>query len=227
MARDSSRARDLREACVVEALAIIERSGIEALSLREVARRLGVSHQAPYKHYPSRDHLLAEVVARAFAAFAVHLERRPRSPDPHEDLAAMGRAYLAYALANPLSYRLMFGTPLPEPTRHPEMMHRAQHAFAMLREGIARLRFAAPHRPVGPPPELDALFVWATVHGLASVLQTSALGTLALPDGTLDALVPHALGRLSLALDGDPDRRAAPHVQPADRSCALPDEGEP
>ncbi|MFX4450801.1 TetR/AcrR family transcriptional regulator, partial [Acinetobacter baumannii] len=52
------------------------------LSLRDVARRLGVSHQAPYKHFPSRDHILAEVVGRAYASFAAHLEKRPRSDDP-------------------------------------------------------------------------------------------------------------------------------------------------
>ena len=57
----------MREACVEEALAIVGEAGLEALSLREVARRLHVSHQAPYKHFPSRDHILAEVVGRAFA----------------------------------------------------------------------------------------------------------------------------------------------------------------
>jgi len=58
---------DLRERCVTEALAIIQEQGVEQLSLRDVARRLGVSHQAPYKHYANRDALLAEVVARELA----------------------------------------------------------------------------------------------------------------------------------------------------------------
>ncbi|MCG8692745.1 MAG: TetR/AcrR family transcriptional regulator, partial [Minwuiales bacterium] len=66
--------KDLREACVREALAIIDTSGVEELSLREVARRLGVSHQAPYRHFPSRDHILAEIVTRAFESFARYLD---------------------------------------------------------------------------------------------------------------------------------------------------------
>ena len=66
MAERSSKSGDLREACVKEALAIIAEGGIDSLSLRDVARRLGVSHQAPYKHFPSRDHILAEVVGRRF-----------------------------------------------------------------------------------------------------------------------------------------------------------------
>jgi AcrR family transcriptional regulator len=97
-----------------------------------VARRLGVSHQAPYKHYPSRDHLLAEVVRRAFAAFADHLDARPREADAFADLHAMGRAYLDFALRHPLHYRLIFGTPLPDAEAHPEMMSRGRHAFALL-----------------------------------------------------------------------------------------------
>ena len=56
---------DLKEACVVAAQEVIAERGVENLSLREVSRKLGVSHQAPYKHYPSRDHLLAEPVYRS------------------------------------------------------------------------------------------------------------------------------------------------------------------
>jgi AcrR family transcriptional regulator len=107
MPRQSHPAVDVREACIHEALAIIVARGIGArgigaLSLREVARRLGISHQAPCKRYPSRDHLLAEVMRRAFA-----------------DLHAMGQAYLDYALRHPLQYRLIFGTPCPMPRRPP------------------------------------------------------------------------------------------------------------
>ena len=149
------------------ARAIIAEHGVEGLSLREVARRLGVSHQAPYKHYPSRDHLLAEVIARAYAAFAAHLDARPHHDDPHADLHAMGEAYLSYALSHPLEYRLMFGTPLPDPAAHPDMMRQSRHAFALLRDAIARLdRPEAGHAA----PELDAMYVWATVHGLASLI---------------------------------------------------------
>ena len=64
VAKPSPRSGNLREACIAEAFRIIEDAGLEALSLREVARRLGVSHQAPYKHFPSRDHIVAEILAQ-------------------------------------------------------------------------------------------------------------------------------------------------------------------
>jgi hypothetical protein len=77
--RPRHRALELRDACIVAAQEVIAERGVENLSLREVARKLGVSHQAPYKHYPSRDHLLAEVMRRCFQRFAAHLDARPAS----------------------------------------------------------------------------------------------------------------------------------------------------
>ncbi len=192
--------RTLREACLDEAVAIIAESGIESLSLRDVARRLGVSHQAPYKHFPSRDHLLAEVVRSAFDTFAAHLDARPRGATAEADLAALGQAYLAYALAHPLAYRLMFGTRLPDVAAHPAMLHSARHAFALLREALGRMRAEQGARPEPGAMELDALFIWTSLHGLASALQTSAMATLALPPAVLAATLSHTLQRIGAAL---------------------------
>lgn len=200
MARQSDPPRELREACIDEALAIIGQRGVEALSLREVARRLGVSHQAPYRHYPSRDHLLAEVVRRAFAAFADHLDARPRAADPFADLHAMGRAYLDYALRHPLQYRLIFGTPLPDAKAHPEMMTRGRHAFALLEQAIAALDAARPAAARPADPRLDALHVWSALHGLASIAQTSALRSLSLPPSVMQAMEAHVMARMEEGL---------------------------
>jgi AcrR family transcriptional regulator len=206
--------RDLREACVEEARTIIAEHGVESLSLREVARRLGVSHQAPYKHYPSRDHLLAEIVARAYASFAAHLDARPHHDDPHDDLRAMGEAYVGYALSHPLEYRLMFGTPLPDPAAHPEMMRQSQHAFSILRDAIARLD----RRSVSDAsPELDAMYVWATVHGLASVMQSSVKAALGLGTETLAATPAHVLMRIGTGLG-----QASPAVPPRPKKPRPP-----
>ncbi|MCX6591047.1 MAG: TetR/AcrR family transcriptional regulator [Acidobacteria bacterium] len=200
MAKRNSRLEDLREACVAEALVIIGETGLEQLSLREVARRLGVSHQAPYKHFPSRDHILAEVVSRAYSAFATYLDQRPRHADPHADLHEMGLAYLSYAHDHPLHYRLMFETQLPNPAEHPEMMRNAKHAFSLLRDAIALL----PGHPGAHPPEMHALFVWASLHGLAAVMRSSALGTLGLSGDALQQMVPFAMAQIGLTLEPPP-----------------------
>lgn len=200
MATKTERPANLREACLAEALAIIDAEGVEHLSLREVARRLGVSHQAPYKHFPSRDHILAEIVTRAFDSFARHLDTRPRRDDPHEDLAAMGRAYLDYARAHPLQYRLMFGDLLPDLKKHPDMMRQAKHAFALLSDGVRRVTALAADPRTETDVALDALFVWSSVHGLARILQSRALQTLALPDEVGERASAHSLMRIGAAM---------------------------
>ncbi len=184
---------DLHEACILKAMAIIETDGVEKLSLREVARLLGVSHQAPYKHFPSRDHILAEIVKRTFDDFGHFLDARASNAEGQLDLHGMGMAYLNYAASNPLQYRLMFGTPLPDASQHPEMMRSAQHTFALLRDCIARMALPS-------SVELDALYVWSTMHGLASILQTSALSSLALSDTIMSSAVQHIMARMDLGL---------------------------
>jgi AcrR family transcriptional regulator len=200
---------NLREACIEEAMAIVEEAGVEELSLREVARRLGVSHQAPYKHFPGRDHILAELVSRSYTAFAAHLEARPRTGDPEQDLGAMGEAYLEYAFHHPLQYRLMFGTPLPDPEQHPEMMRNAQHAFSLLQQGIGALHSARSGDGAQPRTDFDALFVWFTLHGLATVMQSRVVDTLELPENAMDRMAPEILQRIGWMLDcEEPDRQA-------------------
>lgn len=191
-----SRSRPLREACLDEAARIIGEKGVEALSLREVARRLGVSHQAPYKHFSDRDHIVSEVVARAFRDFTLHLQQCKRSPDPIKELANLGDLYLKFARQNPLHYRLMFGTPLPDTACYPQMMQQARAPFDILRAVIARL----PGRTGAGDVDRDAMFVWATVHGLASILETRAGEELGLHARDLADVASHTLRRIGAAM---------------------------
>jgi AcrR family transcriptional regulator len=187
------RQQNLREACLQEAMRIIETDGIEQLSMREVSRRLGISHQAPYKHFASRDHILAEILARCFEDFARHLEARPRSEDPHADLLAMGHAYLTYAAQHPLQYRLMFGMPLPDAAQHPQMMEKAGQAFNLLREAISRMGERASL-------DSDALFVWATMHGLAGILRMQLYQHLSVASHTDEQIIQAVLHRIGTGL---------------------------
>lgn len=199
MAATARNERDLREACVQEALRIIESEGVEALSLREVARRLKVSHQAPYKHFANRDHILAEIVKRAFDAFAQYLDSQAPSDNVEGDMRRLGEAYLLYARSHPLQYRLMFGTPLPDASAHPEMMASARHAFDVLRNCL--LRLAAQRGASASDAEVDAVFLWCGLHGLASILQTSAISTLSLPRDVIASLPQVVLARIGIVID--------------------------
>ena len=199
-----TRSSRLGDRCVAEALAIIEAKGLEALSLREVARRLGVSHQAPYKHFPSRDHLIAEVLRRCFADLTAALKGREASEDPDEDLRRLGQAYLAHALAHPLEYRLMFGTPWPSVEAHPDVARDSRFAFDVLREVLDR-RQAGRARAMDPA-DLDrnAMFVWSSMHGLASILQSDAMVHLGLDDQARSQVPGYIMAMVDRALETAP-----------------------
>lgn len=192
---------NLKDALIEEAFSIIEEKGVEHLSLRDVARRLGVSHQAPYKHFPSRDHILAAVVARCFSDFADYLEARPVSPEPFEDLGRMGLAYLEFARSNPLQYRLMFNTALPDGTEHRHMLDQAQYAFSILRDKLGTMQLRDPHHRISDPAKHDALFIWSALHGLASLMQSDVTSTIGLDESERAVAVERLMRRLSLALE--------------------------
>ena len=191
---------ELRDACIVAAQEVIAERGIENLSLRDVARKLGVSHQAPYKHYPSRDHLLAEVMRRCFQRFAAYLDARDRFEDPAQDLESLGVQYLSYAQEHPLEYRLMFSTTWPDSAEKPDLVADATHAFDVLRGVLRRIHgdSAAMREAV----ELDALYIWSTVHGLAGVMNGKCIDKLDLQPKVLKQAVAHAMERVRLGLMG-------------------------
>lgn len=189
---------ELREACVIAAREVIAEQGVENLSLRDVARKLGVSHQAPYKHYASRDHLLAEVMRRCFEGFAAHLDARPPVDDPETDLEALGLRYLSYARERPLEYRLMFGTPWPASAEHPDLVRDASHAFDILRQVLRRLH--AGSATTSDQVDLDALFVWSTMHGLAGVMNGECIGRLDLGPRVLQSACAHVMAMVGLGL---------------------------
>ena len=201
----NGRPANLREACIEEAFAIVATTGVEKLSLREVARRLGVSHQAPYKHFPSRDHLLAELVARAFREFAARLEARPASAEPFDDLHAMGDAYLDFAREQPMKYRLMFDIALPDPEAHPDMLAEARHAFALLHDRLGSMALRDPRHPAADPARHDAIFVWSTLHGLVSLMSSDAMRTLDMTAASRSVATERVRRRLDLALVPDRD----------------------
>jgi AcrR family transcriptional regulator len=192
------RPASVREACIVAAREVIATRGIEQLSLREVARNLRVSHQAPYKHFRSRDHLLAEVIRRCFQSFAAHLDARVRQDDPRADLRALGQRYLSFASEQPLEYRLMFVMSWPALANHADLLRDATHAFNILRDALRRVHAGMP--AADETAELDALFIWSAMHGVIGVMQGDCVGHVGLSAAARERAVVHVMDRVGLAL---------------------------
>jgi AcrR family transcriptional regulator len=159
---------NLREALVEAALRLIAERGPAGFAFVELARAAGVSPAAPYRHFRDRNAVLAEIARRGFLRFAEGLERawNGGKPDPVRALENLGRAYLAFARAEPASYAVMFEAALPM-EEEPALRQASDDAFAVLRRAAEAVCAAAPwHRP---PPLMVALHLWATAHGVASL----------------------------------------------------------
>jgi len=191
----------LAAALIDAALTLLDETQDWAFSLREVARRAGVSHNAPYKHFPEKRDLLAAIAARGFEALA---ERMAVAQDGAEGsrtrIAACGRAYVAHGIANPALYRLMFGATLtaPEVGRPPIEKNAAAKAQAIFAETVAKaVQGGALPARLAEPREAAAASVaaWSLLHGLTMLSIDDFIG----PPANIAALVDSLLGAL---LDG-------------------------
>jgi AcrR family transcriptional regulator len=142
--------------------------GVPGVTMRELARQLGVSAMTPYRYFKDKESILAAVRATAFGNFATTLEQAALTPGNAAERAdAVGRAYLDFAFAQPHAYKLMFDLSQPDEQRFPDLVRAGQRARLTMTgymEALVAGGFFA-----GDPETLGQIF-WAMVHGLV-VLQ--------------------------------------------------------
>ena len=159
---------DLRKALIAAAEAVLAETGVEGFSLRQVAKRVGVSHSAPAHHFGDAQGLLSALAAEGFRRFlaAMLARQAAASDDPREQMLAQAVGYLNFAEASPALFRLMFGSERVWPSTL-ELAEAGQAAYRALVEGVARLRGLAPDDPALTP---DVLACWSLAHGFAHLV---------------------------------------------------------
>lgn len=158
--------RDLRSELLRTSRQLLDESGPGALSMREVARRAGCTHQAPYHYFANREAILAALVHEGFDELADRLASAYEgleSTDLRAILTASGNAYVEFALRHPGVFRVMFRPDVCDPERFPEVVQAGGRA----RGELARLVKVVLGDDA--PLEVEVLF-WSGVHGLASLL---------------------------------------------------------
>lgn len=166
---------DLRQALVAAALHALERQGLEQISLRALARSLGVSPRAPYRHFATKEQLLAAVAAEGFRMSAAFTAARLEAArDPMARLRVAVESYVLFATRHPAAFRVMYAPYAAVEESAPELVQvRTEgHAEMMRLIGAAQARGQV---RAGDPMQIG-LALWSTMHGLAVLLIEGQLG---------------------------------------------------
>jgi AcrR family transcriptional regulator len=196
---------DLHDALLAEAERVLERDGLEGLTLRAVAREAGVSHAAPTHHFGDLRGLVSELAAIGFRQFnAAMAQAESEAGTAAEKMTARAKGYVAYAEAHPGMYGLMFRTERLDMKR-PALSEAARASFAGLAGAIGAQRQEAISADALSLDQAAAIArAWSLVHGFAMLLLEGRLADILkrLPEGTkaeklLDAMLRTSMVRPS------------------------------
>ena len=189
--RDRYHHGDLRRALLDEALRTIQQDGVDALTLRTIGVRLGVSRTALYRHFTDKRALLSSVATEGFRLLTERLLNAWNAGGIH-GFNAMGVAYIRFAMGNPSHYRVMFGGFVDDGPRDDDLMRESTAAFQALVDAIVALQ------QEGAVRKDDALqlaqFIWAVVHGVSMLIID---GQLAHHRAPIDDLIQFAVERIN------------------------------
>ena len=196
--RDRYHHGDLRRALLDEALRTIQQDGVDALTLRTIGVRLGVSRTALYRHFTDKRALLSSVATEGFRLLTERLLDAWKTGGVR-GFNAMGVAYIRFAMANPAHYRVMFGGFVHNGARDEDLMRDSTAAFQALVAAIVALQREGVVRK-DDPLQL-AQFIWAAVHGVSMLIID---GQFAHQQPKIDDLIQFAVERINTGVARSP-----------------------
>jgi AcrR family transcriptional regulator len=155
------------------AIELIAELGPAGFTLREVARRTGGSHNAPYRHFQDKEELLAAVATQGFRERTeVMLDAAKQQPNALGRLKRAGLAYVEFALRRPEHFTVMFDAPVSK-RKYPDLAEAAEQAFGTLVSSVKSCQDEG-RLPAGAPRQF-ALLAWSMVHGIAKLATAKLL----------------------------------------------------
>jgi len=184
---------NLREALVAGARAILEKDGLNALSLRGVAREVGVSQAAPYHHFKDKDALLDAVAAAGFQDFTEGQAQASKAADLPTRAMDLGLAYVSFATTNPALFQLMFGREIMAASGSNELQEASGKSFGYISDVCSKI---TKMRGTSDQGDNLAMAAWSLVHGLSTLLVNQRISEATSGDPEFDAMVRGALVHL-------------------------------
>lgn len=169
MARKNYHHGDLKNALIKAGVEILSKEGIEGLSLRKVAQRAGVSHSAPYSHFPDKQSLIAAISTEGFNQLYAELDSavlaHPNNPKKQLEQGAL--AYVQFALNNTDTFKIMFSGVLEKEKEYPAFVEISHKTFERVVDIIRACQDAGVLHNTSS--EMMAVAVWGQVHGIVSL----------------------------------------------------------
>lgn len=162
---------DLRNQLVQSTIAFLKKHRIDDLSLRGIARELGVSHMAPYRHFSTKEELLAAVIEDGFLKLSAMFDEVAKQEDQSFKavFTNLGKAYIQFVVKSPDQARLMFSGLMCDPKKHPGAHFAGQESFGRLVKMIEAGK-AMSHLSANDETHMQALMMWSAVHGTAMLI---------------------------------------------------------
>jgi AcrR family transcriptional regulator len=161
---------DLKNALIQTGVEILAKEGVSRLSLRKVAQRAGVSHNAPYSHFPDKQSLIAAISTEGFKRLYNELDTSISSypNDPKRQLQESAWTYVQFAMDNTDTFKIMFSGVLEKEKEYPAFVEISSKTFSRVVDVIRACQDAGLLRSA--PPEITAVAVWGQIHGIISLI---------------------------------------------------------
>ena len=190
---------DLKNALINAGVEILAKEGVGGLSLRKVAQRAGVSHSAPYAHFPDKQSLIAAISTEGFNQLYAELNEAisPFSKNPKKQLIEGSQAYVRFALKNSDTFKIMFSGVLEKEKEYPAFVEISHKTFELVVSIVqACLNTGVLHSTSA---ELMAIAVWGQVHGIVSLALEGQISHTVLGHQSIQDVVSFAIEQMIMS----------------------------
>ena len=187
---------DLKNALIKAGVEILAKDGVSGLSLRKVAKRVGVSHAAPYAHFVDKQALIAAISTEGFRQLyeQVNEVAEKYKSQPAKQMVEAAWTYVQFALDDRDRFKVMFSGVLEKEKDYPEFVAEAHRNFQLVKTIIEANQAAGVLR--SGPSDLAALSAWGSIHGFIMLLLEGQISRTILNRASLRKLVEFQLGQI-------------------------------